>query len=326
MLTFISFRSTFVAAIFAFFIPHLIVPAPAGACLHFDRDYKYKIVEGTKHIFMFHDEKNAHLVVNTDVSVDSTDDHASLPSRLTWVMPFPSMPTKFEEVDSAIFQELGDLLQPDLGTQKGGEGSVGSAKEQGGLRAIRVHPEKIVGRYKIHPIEILSRRDGKEFNEWLMKNRFNPMSKELETPYLKKGAVFLAVEADLKGLKKAELKPLHIVYPAADMEYPLRFTHDTRTFDIDLFVFRPVRLSYAPRVPRPSRIPAHFLKLVSKAHYNRGGRAVGGFSLSGSDRPTLRKLLREEPGDLYRYEGKGINGPGKSLRDLDADPVFAIDK
>src|SRR4051812_22506483 len=191
----------------------LLLSAPALACMHYRPDYK--VEEGTKHVFMFHDGKRAHLIINTDLKTDQQ----SLPDRLAWVLPFPVLPEKYEETDPAIFVELGNLLYP---SPKGEGLSIGGAKGRGmqPSNAIKVHATKYVGHYEIHPIEVLSIEDhGKALNDWLASHEFIPMPADLQEPYLRKGAVFLAVNMSLKGLKKADLKPLHVTYEAENLVF-----------------------------------------------------------------------------------------------------------
>src|SRR4051812_42433092 len=77
-------------------------------CMHFNKDYKYEIKEGVKTAFLFHEGKSAHLIVKTELQTLN----GPLPKELAWVMPFPSLPTKYEETEDAVFDELEKVIRP----------------------------------------------------------------------------------------------------------------------------------------------------------------------------------------------------------------------
>ena len=289
----------------------LLSSSHALACLHFPVEQSEPLKEGTKHVFMYHDGKNAHMIINTDISLTK----GPLPETIAWVLPFPTMPTKFEETDAAIFSELGNLLQPPTAKEIGSGGAVRS-KGAVPSPAIKVHKVRYVGKYKIHPIEILEEPAGKELSDWLSKNNFNGMPIEKQKPYLKKGAVFLAVQMKFKDKKKvrADLKPLHIVYPSPTLTFPLRFTHDDRTFSIQLYVFSPYNIMTSHR-ENQSYIPESYLKEVTSLHYTKKKTNRWLY-------PTVRKRLGNLDGYLYRFEGIDLNTPGKLLKDLKQDPFI----
>lgn len=275
----------------------LLVTAPAFACLHYDKNFKYKIKEGTKAALLFHDGKNAHLVVRTDVSIDGK---GKLPGTLSWVMPFPSLPSKYEEVSENIFTDIEQILQGSLDWQGSrGYGGVGN-------KGIKVHETKIVGNYKIEPIEITSDTAGNEFNDWLTKRKLNPMPAENQKYYLKKGAVFLAITAKLGGTA-AKLKPLHIVYKSDQLSFPMKFTHDTRVFDLDLYVI-------AGKLPVPLDYEPFYLELGPGQPFE-----------PTADKGQLKHLLKlvgKTKGSLFKMTGRELNKGSKKLAALPADPSF----
>jgi hypothetical protein len=122
----------------------LVTASNSWACLHAKVD-PYKIKMGTQHVFLFHDEKHAHLVVNADVEAKD----GNLPDELAWVLPFPKMPLKYEEVETSRNQALrgarkfaasipgnqGHRRRQDLAPRKRAEGDQGSRKN--GRRKLR---------------------------------------------------------------------------------------------------------------------------------------------------------------------------------------------
>ena len=277
-----------------------LVSSLAFGCLHFDIKYKYKIQEGTKAAFLFHDGTQAHLVVKTDLSTK-----ARLPASRAWVMPFPALPTRYEETEPGGFEELGRITHPKKAVWGGTMARDGHSALS--PKKIKVHDAHVVGNYKIQPIEILDPSGGQDFNAWLKANHFNSMPDDLQKPYLKKGAVFLAIKVALKG-KLANLKPLHIVYPADHLSFPLKFTHDTRTFDLDLFVFTQKVSNEDPKLPG--------LKQTAQGSYVP--------AMLAEQFPLLYGLLGERDGFITLYEGRKLNTKGNFLRELPADPTITL--
>lgn len=123
--------------------------------------------------------------------------------------------------------------------------SSGGSKSRGGLqkggdmaKGIRVHEDVRLDGYKITPIEILSSDSGKILNNYLASKKFLGMPEDIQKPYLKKGAYFLAIHIIPPKVAPGavmQLKPLHIQYESNELRFPLRFTHDYRTFDLNLY-------------------------------------------------------------------------------------------
>ncbi len=281
------------------FLVLLLAPAAFG-CLHFAQDYKGHLKEGTKVAFLFHDGKNAHLVLKTDIQADE----GKLPPEVAWVLPFPSLPSKYEEVDAGVFDELSGLMA--VVQKSNARGMWGAKGIPASADAIKVHDVKTVGNYKIQPVEITGDGAAEPFNKWLEANHFNAMPFENQKQYLKKGAVFLAIRAKVDDTTM-HFKPLHIVYKAEKLSFPLKFTHDTRTFDMQLYVFSPDRKGY-----RAGSLAKSYLNDDGNAYYPAAGKAL----------PQLAKLLGKKSGTIQRFDGKGLNADGKSLKALESDPVL----
>lgn len=141
------------------------------SCFYFDKAYKGKITEGQKDIFLFHDGENAHLVVQIILR------SKKFPAEIAWILPFPTLPSKYEEMNGPFFFELRSFFKTDTGHRKGSYG-LGAAAGGGPKEGIKVHPTITEGQYTIQPIEILKDNSAKELNAWLKKNNFNSMPHE----------------------------------------------------------------------------------------------------------------------------------------------------
>ncbi len=279
------------------FIYFSLLSTSLHACLHFDKHYSGEIKEETKMAFLFQEGGNAHLILKTELRAIK----GTLPNEIAWVMPFPALPSKYEEVEIGVFEELAKLTEPQ---SKGGWGSRSKGAEKGvlGVQSLKVHEMKVVGNYQIQPIEILSGSASKDFDQWLVKNNFNPMPHELQTNYLKKGAVFLAIRMKLDNTE-AKLKPLHVIYPATTLSFPLKFTHDTRTFNFTLYTATPQSLD--AKVLEP-----FYLKKTGEGTYD-----------SGSSR-QLSFLLGNKKWVVTRFAARDLNTPKFPLNKLSSDPVL----
>ncbi len=246
------------------------------ACLYFKRDFDPKMFEEKeREAFMFHDGESANLIVKSAFQ-------GKLPSELTWVLPLPSKPISFKEVNPEIFSNIRKIFLDQEASGGGMSKSRGFSEPSPTPKAmIQVHADVIVGNYKITPIEILSEDGGAELNQFLEKKGFFGMPSDIQKPYLKKGAYFLAITMSPKTTASGlvELKPLWIRYKSNELRYPLRFTHDYRTFDITLYFY-----SFPDAM-------ASF-KGTEKASLPWGGVSWSGMAEASKNYPELFKFLK----------------------------------
>lgn len=270
------------------------------ACLHFPNSYQSRLQEGLQEVFMFHDGKDAHMVVRTNL------ESKKFPSEVAWVIPFPSLPSKYEEIKGVFFEEVKSLFDDG---DEGSKGMISKSLGRGGTGndGFKIHETVVLDSYKIQPIEILNEGAGNEFNVWLKKNKFNPMPLENQKYYLKKGAVFLAIRMNLDKPTTENLasKPLHIVYPADKLTMPIKFTHDTREFDLDLYVFSKKQLN--------KDLSAMYLKDKGSVLY-----------MNKRNKPFLDSLIGKQKGYITKYAGYGLNKNGQLINKLATDPEFTM--
>ncbi len=84
------------------------------ACEHTPRGYKDVVTEKTKQALLFHDGENAHLVIKTSLQSAPKNGKgtANLPPVMAWVIPLPSLPSKYEEADPQLFEQLFEATKP----------------------------------------------------------------------------------------------------------------------------------------------------------------------------------------------------------------------
>ena len=273
----------------------------AQACMHFDKNYQKKIIEGTKQILLYHDGQNAHLVLKTDLSAEPGQ---QLPAEISWVLPLPALPVSYEESEVDFFDSLYKAV---YGIKRSEAIVLGSTRGpvEKSVSALKVHPTQIVGNYTIQPIEIVDTKVGKELNTWLETNNYNPMPQDLQKPYLKKSAVFLAIRMKTPG-ESIKMKPLHVVYPAKELSYPIRFTHPDRVFNAEIYLWSPAEVS----------------KTFWKEFDLTEDKSVHWDPKDNKQPAVIRDLIRQ-PGILTVFKGYAIN-KDKKLAKLKNDPSIRL--
>jgi hypothetical protein len=275
-----------------------LISAQSQACFHYDKNFNGKLNESRKEVFLFHDGQEAHMVIRTNLSAKK------FPKEIAWVLPFPSMPTKMEEVDGPIFEEISGLM-PSSKLMIGRAFGKGAGPDLAGS-AIKVHDTVILSNYVIQPIEITKDGSTSEFNAWLAKNKFNPMPLENQKYYLKKGAVFLAIRMNMNRPTEASLRsrPLHVAYKSDEVSVPIKFSHDSRKFDLDLYVFSKRELK--------KDLGKMYLNIADSVTYKNERL-----------NPMMDNLIGGVSGYLTHYKATELNADGKSLKALAQDPSFS---
>ena len=269
------------------------------ACFYYPNSFKGMTSEGTEDIFLYHDGVNANMIIRTTLQAKK------FPAEVAWILPFPSLPSKYEEIKGPFFQELQDIL-PDR-EKFGSRGSKAGMLAAGGGGSIKVHESVTLGQYVIQPIEILKDDSAQELNAWLKKNRFKMAPHRNQKAYLKKGAALLAIRMQLNQSTATELvsHSLHITYPSDRLSVPLRFSHIGRTLDLNLYVFSNHEMK--------KDLNKFYLSRDTSASYENQRL-----------HPFVDSLLLKQKGYITLYTAKKLNSKTKSLHKLTDDPFFLI--
>ena len=253
-------------------------------------------------VILYHDGNNAHRVLRTAFE-------GQVPAEITWVLPFPSKPVSYTESSPELFVETHALFK-DLYESGGGTMQKGANSMQRAMPStIRVHEQKVVGNYEITPLEILRSNDGRDLNAWLKKHGFNTMPDALQKPYLHKGSYFLAIRIKTGG-EASRMKPLDIAYPAKSLDFPIRFTHDGREYDLSLYVVS--ELDSGSMQKRAGQ-------LVRDSYAERSS-TLELPSILETQKFKLEKMLK--PRTITQVIFRGLNSPSKPLAKLKEDPSF----
>ena len=276
---------------------------PSDACVHVPRTYKGTVTEKTKEALVFHDGVNAHLIIRTNLQASS----GSLPETMAWVIPLPSLPSHYEEVDPGLFPEMFRAVEEANASREREAATQGATKAAMAptTQSIQVHPMQTVGGYQVQPVEVRDLKNaGGALNHWLVANGFGAVPLETQRPYLKKGAVFLTLR--LHGLRGgfSDIKPLHIVYKSDTLSLPLKFSANSGVFDVEMYAFTPGPLNGA---------------LLGGEHLYADPSVK--IQATG-DAPRLWQTTGAKGGYLTRFEGWNFNVPQRYVRALPSDPMI----
>jgi len=271
----------------------------ASGCIHMDTRYdRSKFKETAREALMWRDLSDPRMVN----LVLKSGAKGEMPPDMAWVFPLPSVPVEYKETEGDIFGELdksfGDFAI--LGIRGGRDGMIAKGVA---LQGIIVHEKEVVGDYEIVPIEIVDETSGgQELNHWLDSQGYATVGEELQAPYLKKGACFLAVKVKPKS-ESVELKPLLIRYPSKEIKFPLRFSHDDRAFDFNLYLVGEDGMNVAgvpdgvgdiltQELDEALGVCPSLADLISEG----GGRSITRVALRGANSEFMIRDLSEDPG------------------------------
>ena len=266
----------------------------ALACIHESNNYRDVVTEKTKQALVFHDGENAHLVIKTSLEAAPKNGKgtANLPPVMAWVIPLPSLPSKYEEADPQLFEQLFEATKPKNYLACAAEEEEVAAGTTNSAPAIQVHATEFVGDYEITPVEMLTHDAGDALNAWLTKNGFGKVPKENQSFYVSKGVVFLALKIKNLSGTFTDLKPLHIVYKADKATLPLKFSSHSGVFDVMLYTFT-----------------NHSVKFDELRAFNLTAESPS-LRIGRGQVPALDKISGDKTGYLTRFKGNGFNDVG----------------
>lgn len=202
--------------------------------------------------------------------------------ELAWIVPVPSMPASFGQVDAQCFSELDDLIPIYRLERTGGWGfGGGGGGEQKPTRSLLVYPARISGDYLIQPLRATGKEGVQALKAWLDQHDFTPMSERAMSYYAANNWTFLAIKVRTKGLaagKSQTLNPLRISFPTNRLVFPMKMAEGT--VSATLFVLSDVQL------PHPAQILSNF-----------------GFEFQGAKAIAREGLRQKKILDLWKQSG-----------------------
>jgi hypothetical protein len=219
--------------------------------------------------------------------------------ELAWIVPTPSLPLSYGQVDDRCFRELDDLLpiykSVKTGGGLGGFGGNGSAdpNNKGQQRSLLAYPPQAAGDYTIQPLRAIGPDGVRALKDWLAKNGFVAMNDSALSYYGDHDWTFLAIKANLKGWKAGQrqtLAPLRISFPTNRIVFPMKMA--SGKINATLFVLSDAAL------PDPAN-------LLNRFNFRlEGAKPLARKSLEGASLSSLwqQSALKDMAGAyLYRY-------------------------
>jgi hypothetical protein len=98
-----------------------------------------------------------------------------------------------------------------------------------------------------------------------------------------------------------------VAYRADKVSFPMKFTHEQRTFDLELYVMM-------NEPDRAYRYKEYYLEAVGEGRYRS--------ETIRENYPLIWKLAGDRAGSIVHFRAQGLNGVGKKLKALPSDPAW----
>lgn len=217
------------------------------ACIQPPKDFTRYVDTGTQRGLVFFDNGREELVIQPAYTVSTIDvpaaefTDAGTFKHLTsfaWVVPLPSLPDAYAEVEPAVFDDLAKFTEITARVPEPERGSDDGEVVFGEKDALEFFAPVKAGAYKIQPLKANGEAGGKELTAWLEDNDFGALDERVLRYYLRAEYYWLAVKLDVpEGLPaEGSSKPLRISFKTPRPVYPLKIYDKHGEFDLELWV------------------------------------------------------------------------------------------
>ncbi|MCA8914291.1 MAG: DUF2330 domain-containing protein [Planctomycetes bacterium] len=229
----------------------VVAPICGDACLHAPAAFKGSVDSAAQRGLVFFDNGREELVLQPGYSINTTTlekDEFGDDGRLknfksfAWVVPLPSLPDSYAEVEPGIFKDLDKFTAivprvPKIEKDKDAEDDgpvIGGAE---GPDVVFFEPLE-VGDYSIQPIKATGEAGGKELAGWLKNSGFGELDERVLRFYLAENFYWLAIKLSSKEGLPADgaAKPLHISFKTPRPVYPYKIFDKRGEFDLELWL------------------------------------------------------------------------------------------
>lgn len=307
---------------------------PAEACIHPPKEFKYPIKAGSQRgLIMFHDGKQ-QLVVAPSYKIEGVpearikNDAIEGFNSLAMIIPVPSLPEEYAEVDARLFSDLDKFTEPQGDAQKslrGGHGPDQNSPDEKEADGATFYKSVKAGAYTIQPVKANGEKGGIELNTWLDQNGFGAVREDLLKYYIDNDFYWLAVKLSAeKGLPTSgNLKPLRMTIATETPFFPLKIRGGEGEFDAELWVISAQKLDL-------DKTKAFGLLTTEQRDddFIQKNRTIKPENLPETSKELWSKFAMDKsPAELncYRFYGSGLNKNG-SLAKLEKDLTFEFKK
>lgn len=317
------------------------LPTQSNACIHGPEGFKGYVDSGAQRGLVFWDNGREELVIQpaytintTALEADEFTDDGMLKNfkSFAWVLPLPSLPDKYAEVEPEIFTDLSKFTEVSSRIPEPEK----SDDEAGPVIAFDESEDEIeffealeVGDYVIQPIKAKGEVAGKELSGWLKDNGFGEVDERVMRFYIENDYYWLAMKLSSKDGLPADgsAKPLHISFKTPVPTYPWKIYDKRGEFDIELWVVtrNAIDLTKSRRfgLDTPEQLDDSQMQKNREPSYVQlpeSVRAIG-------DSTNELKALRIGKVFLYRFVGHNIESEaGLDLSLLQDELFFEFEK
>jgi hypothetical protein len=226
-----------------------LAPGNGDACIHPPKAFKGVVDSAAQRGLVFFDNGRQELVlqpgftVNTaELGADEFTEDGLLKNfkAFAWIVPLPSLPDSYAEVEPALFADLDEFtpIGPRIPSPERDADDGPPMVFDEGDEDVEFFEPLEVGSYSIQPIKAKGEQGGKELAAWLKSNGFGEVDERVLRFYLQAEYYWLAVKlsADAGLPADGSVKPLQISFKTPRPVYPFKI-HDKRgEFDLELWL------------------------------------------------------------------------------------------
>ncbi len=233
-----------VATGLAVIVSTLAVPA-ARACLHGPESFRGEVGQARQEAIVFWSAGREELILRNTWQL-RPDEGQALPVSLAWVIPVPTEPDAYGEVDPGVFEALYEhyAAENDLhrdavtGRFRGVSRVLAFDSEEGG--GVELLAPVTAGRYEIQPVRATGEDGAAALNDWLTGNGFGAVPLENARYYVEREWVWLCVRVNAGAEASLDAsgtwRPLRISFASEEIVYPLKFSTHQGEFELQLWV------------------------------------------------------------------------------------------
>lgn len=303
----------------------MIFPGTPEASVHPNEDFHHYVDSGAQRGLLFWDNNRQELVIqpgyriNTiDIGEDefTPDGNLEAFTSFAWVLPLPTLPDKYQEVDPGLFDDIAKFTAVESRLPAGSDGrdtsDTGSIISGSDSDEIEFLEALEVGDYKIQTIKANGEEGKEELADWLKNNGFGEVDERILRYYVEKEFYWVAIKLEAKdGLPPTgQLKPLHVSFESAYPVYPFKINDKQGAFDLQLWVITrdAIDLVKSQRfgIKTPEQNEDHLMQRNRETSYIKLPESVRAIA-DGSD--DLKKL-RIGKVFVYRFAGRDLEVEG----------------
>lgn len=225
---------------------YALAPETSQACLHPEREFKIPISADAQKGIVFFDNGRQEMVIRPGYKLDTKgmqakDDAIKGFTTVAWLIPTPSLPDTYKEVEANAFTQLENFTKAESNWAENSADKLEKRPNEGHGRAaggIEMHEQVKVGDYTIQPIKAAGELGMLELKAWFKDNGFAEPKAALVRWYTENEYYWLAVKLhNPQGLPASgNVKPLQIGFKTEQPVYPVRINEGAGTFDLELWL------------------------------------------------------------------------------------------